>query len=82
MQMYDKETARSDKREQHKTLAILRQMKHANNYIDQYSLVPCGIQAVRYTKEHPEIGLIQRLQLICILNTAFLWTNGARRLNH
>ena len=57
MQVYDKETARSDKREQRETLAILRQMKRANNFIDQYSLIPCGIQAVKYTKEHPEIWI-------------------------
>ena len=55
--MYDKQTARSDKREQRKTLAILRQMKRANFFIDQWSLIPCGIQAVKYTEEHPGIWI-------------------------
>ena len=53
--MYDNQTARSDKREQRKTLATLRQMKRSNNFIDQWDLIPCGIQAVKYTAEHPEV---------------------------
>ena len=55
MQLYDNQTARSDKREQQKTLARLRQMKWSNNFIDQWDLIQCGIQAVKYTTKHPEI---------------------------
>ena len=53
--MYDNQTARSDKREQRKTLATLRQMKWSNNFIDQLDLIQCGIQAVKYIVKHPEI---------------------------
>ena len=56
-QMYDNQTARSDKREQRKTLAILRQMKGSNNFVDQWDLIACGIQAVKYTTEHPEVWI-------------------------
>ena len=29
-------------------------MKGSNNFITQWDLIPCGIQAVKHTAEHPE----------------------------
>ena len=55
--MYDNQTSRSDKRKQRETLAVLRQMKRSNNFIDQWDLIPCGLQAVRYTAKHPHVWI-------------------------
>ena len=52
--MYDNQTVRSDKREQRKTLDTMRQLKGSNNFVDQWDLILCGIQAVKYTAEYAD----------------------------
>lgn len=51
-QAYDKEAARSDKRQQRQSLAYIRVLKGSNNFVDQWSLVHTGVAAIRYTKEN------------------------------
>jgi hypothetical protein len=57
-QAYDKHAAKSDKRQQRNALTILRSMKgRSKNIIDQWDLVLCGTQAVRYSDHHPEVWI-------------------------
>ncbi|KAL7528028.1 LOW QUALITY PROTEIN: hypothetical protein ACHAXR_004391, partial [Thalassiosira sp. AJA248-18] len=51
-QAYDKEAARSDKRQQRQSLSYIRILKGSNNFVDQWSLVHTGVAAIRYTKEN------------------------------
>ena len=54
-QAYDKQVARSDKRQQRMTLGYLRQLRGQNRFVDQWSLIHVGMAAVRYTGMHPEL---------------------------
>ena len=54
-QAYDKFVAKSDKIKQRQTLSVLRRMKRANNFIDQWDLIHTGLAAIRYTKTRPYI---------------------------
>ena len=56
-QAYDKQVARSDKRQQRKNLGYLRQLRGQNRFVGQWSLVHVGLGAVRYTGEHPELWI-------------------------
>ena len=57
-QAYDKHAAKSDKRQQRIALKTMRSMKgKGKNMIDQWDLVLCGTQAVRYSHRHPEVWI-------------------------
>jgi hypothetical protein len=57
-QAYDKHAAKSDKRQQRNALTTMRSMKgKGKNIFDQWDLVLCGTQAVRYSHRHPEVWI-------------------------
>ena len=48
-QAYNKFVAKGDKREQRKTLGMLREMQGSNNCLTQWSLIQVGLSAIWYT---------------------------------